>query len=293
MASINNLLWNILIFLTTAFLTIYMKNSLSPLFFPFISSVIFISILPIPFLLLPSKPLIPQMSTSSSQIKAPDQDKFVVVVLDLAPLEIVKVGKPSSSSKDCKYHLLNCDDHQGILRKANRDLSQYRPDITHQCLLTLLDSPLNKAGHLRIFIRTQKRVLIEVNPKTRIPRTYTRFAGLIVQLLHKLAIKSVQSDELLLNIIKNPITDHLPVDCIRIGLSGDSSVVQLKDYVKKLPLVQPEHRKTAVFFVGAMAHGKDTFEDVESFVSISNYSLTASVACSKICDAFEELWNIH
>lgn len=233
------------------------------------------------------------MSTSSSQIKAPDQDKFVVVVLDLAPLEIVKVGKPSSSSKDCKYHLLNCDDHQGILRKANRDLSQYRPDITHQCLLTLLDSPLNKAGHLRIFIRTQKRVLIEVNPKTRIPRTYTRFAGLIVQLLHKLAIKSVQSDELLLNIIKNPITDHLPVDCIRIGLSGDSSVVQLKDYVKKLPLVQPEHRKTAVFFVGAMAHGKDTFEDVESFVSISNYSLTASVACSKICDAFEELWNIH
>jgi rRNA pseudouridine-1189 N-methylase Emg1 (Nep1/Mra1 family) len=46
-------------------------------------------------------------------------------------------------------------------------------------LLTLLDSPLNKAGLLQVYIHTEGNVLIEVNPRTRIPRTYKRFAGLM------------------------------------------------------------------------------------------------------------------
>ncbi|THU79986.1 Nep1-domain-containing protein [Dendrothele bispora CBS 962.96] len=50
---------------------------------------------------------------------------------------------------EVKYTLLNCDDHQGILAKTGRDIADARPDITHQCLLTLLDSPLNKAGLLQ------------------------------------------------------------------------------------------------------------------------------------------------
>lgn len=48
-----------------------------------------------------------------------------------------------------------------------------------QCLLTLLDSPLNKAGLLQVYIQTAKGVLIEVNPSVRIPRTFKRFAGLM------------------------------------------------------------------------------------------------------------------
>ena len=48
------------------------------------------------------------------------------------------------------------DEHAGILRKLNRDFSTARPDITHQSLLMLLDSPLNRAGLLQVFIRTGK-----------------------------------------------------------------------------------------------------------------------------------------
>ena len=48
-----------------------------------------------------------------------------------------------------------------------------------QCLLTLLDSPLNKAGKLQVYIHTAKGVLIEVNPSVRIPRTFKRFGGLM------------------------------------------------------------------------------------------------------------------
>lgn len=77
------------------------------------------------------------------------------------------------------YELLNCDDHANILKKSNREPGSSRPDITHQCLLMLMDSPLNRAGLLQVYIHTEKNNLIEINPQTRIPRTFKRFAGLM------------------------------------------------------------------------------------------------------------------
>jgi rRNA small subunit pseudouridine methyltransferase Nep1 len=154
------------------------------------------------------------------------------VVLEQACLEAYKVSKPGNSRNgregEAKYTLLNCDDHQGILAKTGRDIADARPDITHQCLLTLLDSPLNKAGRLQVYIHTVKGTLIEVNPHVRIPRTFKRFSGLMVQLLHKLSIRGVNGPEKLLKVIKNPITDHLPVNTYKISMSagkGNSSHV--------------------------------------------------------------------
>jgi len=109
------------------------------------------------------------------------------VVLEQACLEAYKVGSAGKSRNGregvAKYTLLNCDDHQSILAKTGRDIADARPDITHQCLLTLLDSPLNKAGLLQVYIHTAKGTLIEVNPHVRIPRTFKRFSGLMGQLI--------------------------------------------------------------------------------------------------------------
>lgn len=49
------------------------------------------------------------------------------------------------------FELLNSDDHAAILSKNNRGPGSCRPDIVHQCLLMLLDSPLNRAGLLQVF----------------------------------------------------------------------------------------------------------------------------------------------
>jgi rRNA small subunit pseudouridine methyltransferase Nep1 len=158
-----------------------------------------------------------------------------------------------------------------------------------QCLLTLLDSPLNKAGKLQIYIHTAKGVLIEVSPTVRIPRTFKRFAGLMVQLLHRLSIRSTTSQEKLLKVIKNPITDHLPPNCRKVTLSFDSSVVRVSDYIADLA-----PKESICVFVGAMAKGNDTFADEfkDDSISISNFSLSASVACSRFCHAAEEVWNV-
>lgn len=74
------------------------------------------------------------------------------------------------------------------------------PRRVPQALLSLLDSPLNKAGLLQVcvaapavgasgpdgansprqvYIQTTTNVCIEVSPHIRVPRTYKRFAGLM------------------------------------------------------------------------------------------------------------------
>merc|ERR1712230_134909 len=223
-------------------------------------------------------------------ISVNDKDtKRLIVVLSNASLETYKAAHSGKPGKEEKYSLLNSDEHIGVMRKMGRDISDARPDITHQCLLTLLDSPLNKAGRLQVYIHTAKGVLIEVNPSVRIPRTFKRFGGLMVQLLHRLSIRSVNGSEKLLKVIKNPITDHLPAQTHKITLSFDAKPVKLSKY---LPTIPESH--SICVFVGAMAHGEDNFADhlVDEKISISQYPLSASVACGKFCCATEDLFDV-
>jgi len=219
-----------------------------------------------------------------------EDHRKVIVILENAQLETVKVNKKVSSSTSSlsDYQLLNCDDHIAICRKHKRDPADCRPDITHQCLLTLLDSPLNKAGRLQVYIHTNKNVLIEINPHTRIPRTFKRFSGLMVQLLHKLSIRASNGPEKLLTVIKNPITDHLPPNCLKIQAEyKENGAVKLRDFALTLPKNEP-----IVFIVGAFAHGDVNVDYADKQVCISEYPLSASVACGKICNSFEDLWDI-
>lgn len=117
----------------------------------------------------------------------------VIVLLDLANLETVK-------TKNGDFELLNCDDHVHIMRRTKKDPANYRPDILHQELMAVLDSPLNKAGHVTVYFHTNKNVLVEVNPACRIPRTFKRFSGLMVQLLHRLKIRSTDGRDTLLKV---------------------------------------------------------------------------------------------
>src|SRR5690349_4832210 len=84
-----------------------------------------------------------QQLTINIPKKIKTNDKRLIVVLEQANLETIKIGKV--------YELLNCDRHKNHLLKYKRDPnSNARPDITHQCLLMLLDSPLNRAGLLQV-----------------------------------------------------------------------------------------------------------------------------------------------
>lgn len=208
------------------------------------------------------------------------QAKRLIVVLENANLESVKVGK--------NYELLNCDRHKQQIVKMKKDPSECRPDILHQCLLMLFDSPLNRANLLQVYVHTLKNVLIEINPQTRIPRTFDRFCGLMVQLLHKLNIRAADTSQKLLKIIKNPITDHLPVGCPKYTSSFHAEkVMNVRDFANEQDPNQP-----IVIVIGAMAKGSVDCGYTDKMVSISNYPLSAAITCSKFCTAFEDKWNV-
>ncbi|GAV77359.1 EMG1 domain-containing protein [Cephalotus follicularis] len=205
----------------------------------------------------------------------------VIFILEKACLEVAKVGKT--------YQILNSDDHANFLRRNNKNPADYRPDIAHQALLAILDSTITKAGRLKaLYVKTEKGVLFEVKPHVRIPRTPKRFTGLILQLLQKLSISAVGKREKLLRVIKNPVTQYLPVNSRKIGFSYSSQkLVKIRNYVDTF-----DNDVDLVFVVGAMAHGKVETDYTDDFIAISGYPLSAACCISNICHALADKWDI-
>lgn len=83
-------------------------------------------------------PELPQL-VAEQHVPIPSTDKDskrLIVVLSHASLETYKSSHARAGhmgiQREEKYSLLNSDEHIGIMRKMNRDISEARPDITHQ-----------------------------------------------------------------------------------------------------------------------------------------------------------------
>ncbi|KAK9265823.1 hypothetical protein L1049_001790 [Liquidambar formosana] len=205
----------------------------------------------------------------------------IVFVLEKASLVPAFVGK--------RYQILNPDEHADFLRKKNLDPYHYRPDIVHEALLQIMGSRLCMAGRVQaVYIKTDEGVLIKVEPHANIPKTLGRFCAMMSELLQKFSIKAKGKREKLLHLVQNPVTQHLPVNSLKIGLSFSSNkAVQLRDKVSAI-----SDDVNLVFVVGAMAHGKIDSEYIDDLISVSGYPLSAGVCLRRICIALERKWNI-
>lgn len=85
---------------------------------------------------LPPPDLPKLVAEQHAPIPSTDKDtKRMIVVLSNASLETYKAvygGNRPGAQREEKYSLLNSDEHIGVMRKMNRDISDARPDITHQ-----------------------------------------------------------------------------------------------------------------------------------------------------------------
>lgn len=105
-------------------------------------------------------------------------------------------------------------------------------------------------------------------------------------MLHKFSVRANDGSLKLLKVIKNPITDHLPVGIKKLKMSfNGNKVVKCKDLITNV------HEPIAIV-IGAMAHGQVKADYTEDVLSISSYPLSAALTCTKVCSAFEEAWNI-
>ena len=213
----------------------------------------------------------------------------VIVVLEKASLELYhgKKGK----------EILNCDDHKNQLSKTGKNFANYRPDIVHDCLKALLDSPLNKAGKLQIYIHTATNVLIEVSPTLRIPRTYKRFAGLMAELVDKHKIRAANSRDILMKVIANPVSQYLPAGGRKIALSVNGKMQSMHKFAHQFASTEQSQLPVTIS-IGAVSTGEPSEEPqfggeyAEELLAISSYGLSAAVCCSKVTEAFEQAWTI-
>lgn len=214
--------------------------------------------------------------------------KKLIVILERANLDIVKIdgqrGRPSS------FQLLNCDEHMYMIRKLKKDPAFCRPDIVYQCLQVLSQCPLNRAGHLQVYVRTQNNELFKVDPQLAVSESFDEFTKVMVQLLHNLRpVRAKKCSKQLLRLMKNPVTLYLPVGCPKYGTSSKA-----KRIIRPSELVPPEDKpyKQVAVVIGAMAHESCAPDYVDETFSISKYPLSAALVCAKITGAFEEAWNV-
>lgn len=209
-----------------------------------------------------------------------NKGKKIIIILEGAYLQLIE-------TKDYVYELASKFNSKHFFQEK-KELKDCRPDIVHQCLIHLLESPLNKYGMLQIYIRTTSNQLIYISPHLKIPKTYNQFESLMVTLLRKFKIKSSEQNIFLLKIIKNDFDAILPTNGLKIGLSTKGKEVQLSDYIRQFKdITQP-----VTFFIGAVAYSNPTVQVdvIDEHIKISNFSLTAANCCSALCSEFENLW---
>ncbi|KYO00806.1 putative ribosomal RNA small subunit methyltransferase NEP1 [Plasmodium gaboni] len=214
------------------------------------------------------------------------KEKKVIIILEGACLQLIEV-------KRYIYELANSRKHKNILKKKQVDeenIKNFRPDILHQCLIHLLESPLNKYGYLQIYIKTHDNQLFYVSSNLKIPKTFQQFESLMVTFLRKYKIKAHEKNIYLLKIIKNDLNNILPTNGYKIGLSLKGKKVQLNNYIKDFK----NTNQPVTFFIGAVAYSNPTMklQILDDNISISHFSLSAAMCCTSICSEFENLWNL-
>ena len=58
-----------------------------------------------------------------------------------------------------------------------------------------------------------------MSPELRIPRTFRRFCGLMVELLQRHKIRAAGQSTTLMKVVSNPVTKYLPPSGPKIGFS--------------------------------------------------------------------------
>ena len=163
-----------------------------------------------------------------------------------------------------------------------------RPDIIHNTLLQVLETPLNWENYLKVFIHTQEDQLITINPRIRLPKNYTRFVGLIEQLFIE---KRVPLDgEPLLSVeritLERFIERHAPSRTIGFSRIGKPELLRnVADTTAKLD--------NPMIFIGAFPRGHftaDTKRLLNETYSIDKHSLDAWVVAGRFVYDFE--WSI-
>ena len=93
------------------------------------------------------------------------------------------VSDAKRRQKDPSEILLDRSFHHSAMTKLKDSDKRGRPDLVHVTLLNVTGTPLYLDGLVRVFVHTYDDVVLEIAEKTRIPKNYLRFRGLMEKAL--------------------------------------------------------------------------------------------------------------
>ena len=217
--------------------------------------------------------------------------------LETIPLEIFQhasLKKIRDSGKKPTQILLDRTFHHFAILSSNlkQDYKRARPDILHIILLNVLATPLFKNNQLKVFVHTINNQVIKIGDNLRIPKSYSRYEGLILDLFKNKKIKS-KDGCLLLELNDNLsfsdlLNKYIKPDVIT-GLSTNG-IFKNFEYVSK----ELFEFKNPCIVIGGFPKGhfsKDIESRLEKKYSISNLSLEAHIVISRLLYEFEKINN--
>jgi rRNA small subunit pseudouridine methyltransferase Nep1 len=165
-----------------------------------------------------------------------------------------------------------------------------RPDILHIMLLNALATPLFKKNLVKVFVHTINNQVIEIGDYLRIPKSYSRFEGLALDLIKNKKIVS-KDGTLLLGLSDNLSFSHLIQKKIKpdsvIGFSTNGSMKTFEGACNEL-----FQFKNPCVVIGGFPSGhfsKDIESRIDKMYSISDLSLEAHVVVSRLLYEWEKI----
>lgn len=160
-----------------------------------------------------------------------------------------------------------------------------RPDIIHNTLLQVLETPLNWEGRLQTYVHTQDGYLIRINPKIRLPKNYLRFVGLIEQLFtqKKVPVEGEPLLELEKSTLQKFIRAMAPSTIVGFSTRGTPSL--MKDVAERVSRFE-----NPLALIGGFPRGHFTQETsrlVDEMVCVDREPLDAWVVAGRFVYDFE------
>jgi rRNA small subunit pseudouridine methyltransferase Nep1 len=217
--------------------------------------------------------------------------------LETIPVETFRHSsfkKIRNSGKKPTEILLDRTLHHFAILSSNlkQDYKRARPDISHIILLTALATPLFKTNQLKVFVHTINNQVIKIGDNVRIPKSYARYEGLILDLIKNKKIVS-KDGTVLLELSDNLTFSDLLQTYIKpdviMGLSTNGIFKNVEDISKELFKF-----KNPCIVIGGFPKGHFS-EHIESHLekkySISTLSLEAHIVVSRLIYEFEKINN--
>ena len=209
--------------------------------------------------------------------------------LELVPKEIHRLPAVTSDArrrgKDASAILLDRSFHHSAMARLKDSEKRGRPDLVHGTLLSVTGTPLYLSGRVKVYVHTYAGFVVDIALKTRIPKNYLRFRGLMEEAFagEGGALVKVRGSGIR-ELVKSTAPDMV------IGLSVRGRNIELEELAGRLVAADSPCVVVGGFPRGHFSH--EALSAIGELVRIHEMPLEAHVVTSRLLYEFEKALSV-